>query len=61
MFLFLLQYEWLSLRANKLLMLLAAIIFFITLFALYDGYSRVHFQRNTIQQIQEQQKADYAK
>lgn len=61
MFFFILRYEWLSLRANKLLLILAAIIFFITFFALYDGYSRIEFQKNAIKEISHQQKADYVK
>lgn len=55
------KYEWLYLKANKLMLLLAAITTLLTFFALYDGHTRVSFQQATLQQIAEQEKADYAK
>jgi ABC-2 type transport system permease protein len=55
------KYEWLYLKANKLMLLLASITALLTFFALYDGYARVSFQQATLQQIAAQEKADYAK
>jgi len=61
MFLFIVKYDWLSLRANRLLLLLATITAFILLFALYDGYQRVAFQQRTLAEIQVQQQMDHQK
>ncbi|MFM7358791.1 MAG: DUF3526 domain-containing protein [Sediminibacterium sp.] len=61
MFLFILKYECLSLKANRLLTLLAVITSLLFLFAFYDGYKRITFQHQTINEIQEQEKADFKK
>jgi len=61
MFLFISKYEWLALKANKMLLLVAAVTLFLLLFALWDGYKRVSFQTKTIAAIEQQQKADYDK
>jgi ABC-2 type transport system permease protein len=61
MFLFISKYEWLALKANKLLLLVAAVTAFVLMFALWDGYKRVSFQTKTIAAIEQQQKADYEK
>lgn len=61
MFLFISRYEWLLLKANKMLLLLGGILAFIMFFALYEGHKRVSFQKETLHQIEQQEKADYAK
>lgn len=61
MLLLIFKYEWLYLKANRLMLLLAAITTLLTFFALYDGYARVSFQQATLQQIAAQEKADYTK
>lgn len=61
MFLFIARYEWLSLKSNKLAFLLAAIVSFVLLFALYEGSQRVGFQHQTLKRIAQQEKADYQK
>lgn len=58
---FIAKYEWLLLKANRLLWLLTGITTVVVAFALYEGHERVSFQKATVAQIAEQEKADYAK
>lgn len=59
MFLFIAKYEWLLLKANKMLLLLAGILVAVLFFALYEGSKRVAFQQETLTQLAAQEKSDY--
>ncbi|HZH36859.1 MAG TPA: DUF3526 domain-containing protein [Flavisolibacter sp.] len=61
MLLFIAKYEWLLLKANRMLLLLAAITAFVLFFALIEGHRRVSFQRETLAQVSLQEKTDYAR
>lgn len=61
MFLFIARYEWLALKANKMLLLLAAITTSIVFFALFEGAQRVTFQKRVLKEIVQQEEADYKK
>ncbi len=61
MFFFLLKYEWLLLKANRLLLLLACITGLVVVLALFEGYQRVSAQRQTLTAASQQESADYAR
>jgi ABC-2 type transport system permease protein len=61
MLLFIAKYEWLLLKANRMLLLLAGITAFVLFFALFEGHRRVSFQRETLAQVSLQEKTDYAR
>lgn len=61
MFLFILKYEWLLLKANRMLLLLAGMTAFVLLFALFEGHQRVSAQRHTLAEAGRQESADYGR
>jgi ABC-2 type transport system permease protein len=61
MFLFISFYEWLSLKANNMLLLTVSATTLVIWFALWDGHKRTSRQQRTILAIEQQQQNDYKK
>jgi ABC-2 type transport system permease protein len=61
MLLFVFKYDFLLVKANRLMQILALMTALLFVLAFYDGYSRMAFQRQVLKEIQAQEAADYKK
>jgi ABC-2 type transport system permease protein len=60
MFKHIIYFDWLNLKANRSVGLILGLSGILVLFALWTGAQRVNFQKNTLQNITEQEQSDYA-